>query len=156
MVHPGRHIALFPVLLLILMVGCDAGLEPPEDEGQGTISGRITYLSPWPPAAELEDLRFIAMRFIPQDTTDFFRLNEMVISERLPTNVDVHEFTLTAAPAGTYFYAGVAQKYGEDLLAWRPVGLVETDGGLFTLSRDGSVHVEVVVDFDNPPIFPPE
>ena len=150
------HITLLAICLMGLLVGCDAGLEPPEDEGTGTITGSISYVSPWPPAAEVHDLRFIAMRFVPRDTTDFFRLSEMAISERLPTGGAGHAFTLEAAPAGTYFYAGVAQKYADDLLAWRPVGLVETDGGVFTLPRGGSVHVEVTVDFSNPPVFPPQ
>ncbi len=83
------------------------------------------------PEAELEDLRFIGMRFVPQDTTDFFRLNEMVISERLPDYVDRHTFTMDNVPTGTYFYSGVAQQYASDLLSWRPVGLVESDGGRF-------------------------
>ena len=154
--HRFLHIAILSVLASVLVAGCDAGLEPPEDEGTGTITGTITYVGQWPPASELQDLRFIAMRFIPSDTTDFFRLNEMVISARLPDNVSTHEFSLPNAPAGTYFYAGVAQKYADDLLAWRPVGLVETGGGAFTVHRGGSVHVSVEVDFAHPPIFPPQ
>ncbi len=113
------------------------------------------YTDSWPSEAELEDLRFIAMRFVPQDTTDFFRLNEMAISQGLPTGVDRHEFRLENVQAGTYFYSGVAQKYGPELLDWRPVGLVESDGGVFTVPRGGTVTVSVVVDFDNPPLFPP-
>ena len=153
--HRLVHIAPVLVLATLLLAGCDAGLQPPEDEGTGTITGTITYTGQWPPASELQDLRFIAMRFIPSDTTDFFRLNEMVISERLPDNVSSHEFSIPNAPAGTYFYAGVAQKYSADLLAWRPVGLVETGGGAFTVQRGGSVDLSVDVDFANPPVFPP-
>ena len=150
---PRGVIALMAGLLLVS--GCDAGLKPPEDEGSGTISGTITYIGDWPGSADLKDLRFIAMRFVPQDTTDFFRLNEMVISEKLPYRVATHSFTLQDVPAGTYFYSGVAQKYAEDLLAWRPVGLVEDDGGVFTLTRGGTVSIQMEVDFANPPIFPP-
>ncbi|MGB1050090.1 MAG: hypothetical protein ACPG3U_10435 [Rhodothermales bacterium] len=142
--------------ILVLMMGCDAGLEPPEDAGTGTIHGTITYVGEWPPEAELEDLRFIGMRFVPQDTTDFFRLNEMVISERLPDYVDRHTFTMDNVPTGTYFYSGVAQQYASDLLSWRPVGLVESDGGVFTVQRGGSVSIEITVDFANPPPFPPQ
>jgi hypothetical protein len=155
--NPMRSLPLLIIsLLIVASLGCDAGLQPPEDEGTGTITGKISYLPPWPSSTEVKDLRFIAMRFIPQDTTDFFRLNEMVISERLPSGVEVHEFTLSDAPVGTYYYAGVAQKYADDLLAWRPVGLVETDGGTFFLSRGGLVEVNVIVDFNNPPVFPPQ
>lgn len=144
------------ICTLVVMTGCDTGLEPPEDAGTGTIHGTITYVGDWPPAEELEDLRFIGMRFVPQDTTDFFRLNEMVISERLPDNVETHNFTMEGAPTGTYFYSGVAQKYASDLLAWRPIGLVEPDGGIFTVQRGGQVSISITVDFANPPIFPPQ
>lgn len=140
---------------VLTVSGCDAGLEPPEDGGSGTITGSITYIGAWPESGELKDLRFIAMRFVPQDTTDFFRLNEMVISEKLPYRVSTHSFTIQDAPAGTYFYSGVAQKYADDLLAWRPVGLVEDDGGVFTLARGGTVSIRMEVDFANPPVFPP-
>lgn len=155
MLEKTHHWLLF-ALLVLAGPGCDAGLEPPEDAGTGTISGTITYVGGWPPAAELEDLRFIAMQFVPQDTTDFFRLNEMVISEQLPSNVTSHAFSVSTAPAGTYYYSGVAQKYGPDLLDWRPVGLVESNGGVFRVPRGGTVFVEVEVDFSNPPLFPPQ
>lgn len=154
-INPGRLFGLI-LGLCVVLTGCDAGLEPPEDAGTGTIYGTITYIGDWPPAEQLEDLRFIGMRFVPADTTDFFRLNEMVISERLPENVDRHEFTLQDAPTGTYFYSGVAQKYGSDLLDWRPIGLVESDGGIFTVQRGGNVSIEITVDFANPPVFPPQ
>lgn len=121
----------------------------------GSIAGTITYIGEWPPAAELEDLRFIGMRFLPRDTTDFFRLNEMVISERLPDNVSSHQFQVDA-PTGTYFYSGVAQKYGSELLDWRPVGLVETNEGVFFVTRGSTVNVQITVDFANPPVFPPQ
>ena len=134
---------------------CDAGLEPPEDAGSGAIEGTIVYTGDWPEAAQLRDLRFIAMRFLPRDTTDFFRLNDMVISDRLPENVDRHTFRLENVPVGTYFYSGVAQKYGPDLLDWRPVGLVETGSGVFSVGRDETVSVDIVVDFAHPPPFPP-
>jgi hypothetical protein len=161
MISNHRHTALSGVLafvfgILITTSGCDAGLEPPEDAGSGTINGTITYIGDWPPSEQLEDLRFIGMRFVPQDTTDFFRLNEMVISERLPDNVEMHTFTMKGVPTGTYFYSGVAQKYASDLLAWRPVGLVESDGGVFTVQRGGNVAIQIMVDFANPPLFPPQ
>lgn len=153
-----RNPASILTLLLaatVLFSACDSGLEPPEDAGTGVIEGVIRYVGEWPPESELRDLRFIAMRFLPKDTTDFFRLNDMVIGEGLPRFVDQHTFRIENAPVGTYFYSGVAQKYGPDLLEWRPVGLVEANGGVFSIGRDQRVFVEVTVDFAHPPPFPP-
>jgi len=145
-----------PLLILsLLSLSCDHGLEPPADPGFGTIEGRVTYVGDWPPAEELQDLRFVAMRFTPQDTSDFFKLNEMEISGSLDTDVDSDNFTLSAATAGTYFYSGVAQKFDANLLSWRPVGLYTDNGGVFSVTSGQTVSISFIVDFDNPPVFPP-
>jgi len=142
--------------LLTLWSGCDAGLEPPDDPGTGTLEVVISYPGSWPDEAELDDLRFVGMRFVPTDTTDFFRLNDMIISNGLDRFVSNQTITLLEVPTGTYFYSGVAQKFGPDLLDWRPVGLVTDNGGLFTIGRGERVSVRVDVDFENPPPFPPQ
>jgi len=146
---------LLLILFSLLLLSCDHGLEPPEDPGFGRIEGTVTYVGNWPPQEELQDLRFVAMRFIPQDTSDFFKLNEMEISAGLETNVDSDSFTLAAATSGTYFYSGIAQKFDSDLLSWRPLGLYTDNGGVFTVTSGETVSISFVVDFDDPPIFPP-
>ena len=150
-----KPLSAIMLLAMPFLAGCDSGLVPPEDAGTGVIEGVITYVGEWPPEDELRDLRFIAMRFMPRDTTDFFRLNDMVIGDGLPRHVDEQTFRIENAPVGTYFYSGVAQKFGPDLLDWRPVGLVEANGGVFSVGRDQRVFVQITVDFAHPPPFPP-
>lgn len=123
----------------------------------GRLTGTITYVeASWPPRDSVRDLRFVALPFVPQDTSDLFRdLDDLVIGESLEYGVARDSFAIDAVPAGTYVYAGVAQQYSPDVLDWRPVGLVEDDGGILQV-RDGlTTTVHLSVDFTNPPPFPP-
>ena len=75
------------VVLLLLMAGthvaCDSGLEPPEVARTGVIVAEINYEGQWPAPDSLNDLRFVAMRFVPRDTSDLLELNRIAFSERL-------------------------------------------------------------------------
>ncbi|GEM_PF-634999 len=154
-VASAQSLSLTLLLILFTLSGCDSGLEPPEDFGTGSIDVAVTYSGEWPPGQELNDLRFIAMRFLPADTSDFFRLNEMIISTRLATNVPSDVFRIENAPAGTYFYTGIAQQFSDNLLSWRPIGLYEDNSGVFSIGRGQEVSLDVHVDFANLPEFPP-
>lgn len=138
--------------LLVAGVGCHAGLEPPSEPGFGRISVQISYTGAWPNPSELQDLRFVALRFIPRDTTDLLQLNRMVISRGLQRNVTEESVLLDLVPEGEYVYAGVAQQFSTDIFDWRPVGLVD---GAFRVEPDLVTHVSAVVDFGNLPPFPP-
>ena len=135
--------------------GCDGGLAPPDVKPVGSISGSISYSGAWPSADSLQDLRFVAMRFVPVDTSDFLQLNQMEISPTLQFNVVSDSFLIQDVIPGPFFYSGVAQQFAEDLLAWRPVGLVNENGGLFEVTPGTRTHVTVHVDFSTLPPFPP-
>ena len=149
---------IFLILTSILasITACDSGLAPPEDLGTGSLDVRVTYSGEWPPAEELNDLRFIAMRFTPADTSDFFRLNEMIISTRLDANVSSDAFRIEAAPTGTYFYTGIAQQFSNNLLSWRPIGLYTDNMGVFSIGRGQEITLDIRVDFADLPEFPPK
>lgn len=132
--------------------GCTSGLEPPPEPGFGRIEVQISYVGAWPPAEEVRDLRFVALRFVPRDTTDLLQLNRMVISGGLARNVWADTVALEMVPEGTYVYAGVAQQFSADLFDWRPVGLVE---GSFDVLPNATSRVWANVDFGDLPPFPP-
>ena len=143
------------VAALLLSPGCDHGLEPPEVDPPGQISGTIQYVGSWPPADSVRDLRFVAMRFVPQDTADFLQLNRMAISERLAYGVSADTFTIDEVETGLFVYSGVAQNFDASILSWKPIGLVVEAGGLFTIESGTTTTVRVTVDFAKPPVFPP-
>jgi hypothetical protein len=140
--------------LLLLCVACDGGLEPP-DAATGSIRAFIAYPPPerWPPADSLRDLRFVALQFVPRDTTDLFDLSRIAVSPGLRRLVLTDTVVLTGVPATFYPYAGVSQQFSRDVLDQRPVGLVPGDG--FLVPRGDTIDVRVTVDFRSPPPFPP-
>lgn len=141
-----------------LAAACDHGLVPPDEPPVGTIRAIITYAGhpdAWPPRDSLHDLRFVAMRFVPEDTTDFLQLNRLVFSERLRYHVPVDTVVLENIETGLFPYSGVAQRYAADLFAWRPVGLYDANGGILQVRPGETADVRVLVDFRNPPPFPP-
>ena len=157
---PERSAFLSGALLFVLLViGCDHGLVPPDEPQTGTVSARIRYLhhpDSWPPRETVRDLRFVAMRFVPQDTSDFLQLNRLVFSDSLRYRVAQDTAILSNVEVGPFLYSGVAWKYGPNIFDWRPVGLVESGGGVFLVHPDETTFVDVEVDFLNPPHFPPQ
>jgi len=140
------------------VAACDDGLVVPDAELSGAIAGEITYLNveAWPPDSSIFDLRFVALRFIPVDTADFLQLNRMEISNGLRRRVASDTFFIGGVDPGTFPYSGVAYQFSDDIFDWRPIGVVTENNGIFSVANGETTHVHVVVDFKNPPIFPPE
>jgi len=147
--------SLLFLLLAAVVIGCDHGLVPPASSGTGRIEGVVEYVGEWPALEDLHDLRFVGMRFVPKDTSDFLQLNQMAISPGLQTLVDSDAFVIEDVAAGLYLYSGVAQQFEADLLSWRPVGLYKEDGGIFSVAPNETTYLSILVDFNNLPIFPP-
>lgn len=152
----------FPVVTVTLavlwLIGCDHGLQPPAEPATGVIHARITYEGgeeSWPSPDSVRDIRFVAMRFVPRDTADFLQLNRLVFSDGLDREVDAQDIAIPEVETGLFLYSGVAQQFSPDLFDWRPVGLVTENDGVFVVSEDETTTVEVLVNFDNPPPFPP-
>lgn len=146
------------ILCVATVAGCDHGLAPPSSPRTGAIDVQIVYAchpGAWPVGDSLHDLRFVAMRFIPADTSDFLQLNRMAYSDRLRYSVPADTVRVTEVDAGTFFYSGVAQKFGAGPFDWRPVGIVEANDGIFNVEPNETTRVHVTVDFRNPPPFPP-
>ena len=141
--------------LLLTYTGCDHGLEPPDVLPPGAIQGSITYTQGrdnWPSGNSLRDLRFFALPFVPQDTLDLFRdLNVLVFSDRLAYQVDSQRVFVDSVASKTYVYSGVAQQFSRNIFDWRPVGLAP----VFEVRPGEVTEVEIEVDFDNLPPFPP-
>jgi hypothetical protein len=154
-----RLLAAACLFSALLLTGCDHGLEPPDTPATGAINGTIFYTddgATWPPSDSLNDLRFVALPFIPRDTLDLFRdLTQLVFSNRLEARVLQDTFFVENVTAQTYVYSGVAQQFGPGLLDWRPVGLYKQNGGLFQVRPGEVTELTIMVDFRNLPPFPP-
>jgi len=136
---------------------CDRGLEPPHDEisPTGAISGTVNYSGEWPPQSQLQDLRFVPLKTVPQSMNDILAdFQNLQFSNRLSYNVDSDSFLLEDVVNGVYQYNAVVQQYG-GIFDWRPVGVYDDNDGVITVEGE-TVHIHIEVDFDNLPPFPPE
>lgn len=150
----------FSVLIFFALIfqSCDTGLQPaPPPPPFGTVLGTVEYQGSWPPADSVRDLRFVAMRTVPQTVSDFLNLSEIVFTPfGLKKFVTRDTFIISNVTNDVYVYSGVAQLYGPNPFAdWRPIGLYSANDGVFEVLGD-TTRIHVIVDFNNIPQFPPQ
>ena len=138
----------------IAFSSCESIIEPPEAIEPGYIRAEISYVSAWPPRNEFVDIRFVAMRFVPQDTTDFLQLNRLEFSEGLQYGAQSQTVLLEDVTLGTYPFAVVARQRTSDILSWEALGIYEDGGGIFQVASAETTVVAITVDFNNLPDFP--
>ena len=152
---PASRLRLILLFAGASILGCDHGFQPPDAPRTGTIRVAVTYVGEWPDQADVHDLRFVAMRFVPRDTADFLQLNRMAISGRLSYGLAAEIVEVPDVETGAFVYSGIAQQFRSDLLAWKPLGLFTDDNGIFQVEEQDTTDISLVVDFDDPPVFPP-
>lgn len=146
------------LFILLFVLGCDNGLVPPDDPARGAISGTISYEGDWPDPATLFDIRFVALRIIPessQDIIDEFSQQRVVLSSGLTRPTTSDSFFIGSIVTGPYVYNGVAIQQSSNVFDWLPVGLYTDNAGIITVAPEETTRVHVHVDFNNIPPFPP-
>lgn len=158
-------------LLSFLFLSCDKGLEPlDENTSIGTgFKGTITFVGEWPDSV----FRTVVVLFKDSLTSplDFNIVNLRYISEEIPYGVNSYDynssinFTVANVTAGEYAYLAVAQSKTELLSLnrsdWYVVGLYSVDASqqisapLIILENEMKSDVNILCDFNNPPIQPP-
>lgn len=148
---------ILTVFTTITLWGCEGGLEPPQTEPspEGVISGTVHYTGNWPPSSELQDLRFVPLKIVPQSPTDLLSdFQNLGFSDKLDFNVESDTFLVDDLQNGVYVYNVIAQQFGGSF-DWRPVGVYEENDGVIILEGD-TIRITIEVDFDNLPPFPPD
>ena len=157
--HPRLPIRIrFMSVCLLLFFGCDSGLEPPSAPENGAISGTVSYEGPWPNDSTLFDLRFVALRVIPQSAEDIvseFAQQRVVLSMGLERPAEEDSFFVPAVTTGPYVYSGIAIQQSSNVFDWVPIGLYSENAGIFQVLPNDTVRIHVHVDFNNLPPFPP-
>lgn len=155
MVSTKTSILFLSLAFCITLTGCDHGLAPPGEDARGAIRGTLTYSGTWPARDSLREIRFVGMRFVPQDTSDFLQLNRMVISDTLSRYVTSDSFFISNVQAGVYVYSGVAENFGRGILDWRPIELYTLNQGTFVVRGNETISLSIDVDLSQRPPFPP-
>lgn len=149
----------FLLVAVLCLSGCDNGLAPPDAPELGAIAGTVSYEGPWPADSTLFDLRFVAMRIVPQSADDIvseFGLQRVVLSQGLERPASEDSFFISSVTTGPYVYSGVAIQQSDNVFDWVPIGLYAEDAGIFQVLPNDTARVHVHVDFNNIPPFPPE
>jgi len=156
---------LFLVTFLVVVFGCDKGISPSAQPPPpaGYMSGTIRYRH-WPSSDSLIDLRIVAFSLFPPSNI----VNEVLAgraavypplgdSALVPFYVDSLSYAFSLS-SGEYQYVAVAQQFGPNITSdWRAVGQYDLDSNLVVPSpvtinpNDTTAHVDINVDFDNPP-----
>ncbi len=157
-------------LLILICSGCDTGLSP-LNEPAG-FSGVVRFTN-WPPADSVRELRVVAFKNSPTDSTSIINAlltGEAVVypavgSAGLPFYVDSISYSFTTKGTtlelGSYNYVALAWRYGPNSFAdWRPGGVYTTTPGSFSpapvlvLLHKIAANIDINVDFRNPPPTP--
>ena len=150
--------SLILTLVLMLLSACDHGIIPPESTPLGSIEGAVTYTGPWPASDSLFDIRFIALRFVPTDTSAIlqaFQNGEIIFSDGLQRRVASDSFRVNAAETGPWAYVAIAVQASNNILDWVPVGLYAETAGIMQVQQNTTTRIRIDVDFTNRPPFPP-
>ena len=163
---------LYSVLLYLLVISCDHGIEP-EPLGTSGFSGTINFITDWPDSVKRSFLVVFENPLLEPD--DFTIENLKFLSREISLDVQIHNFSsLDSAyipptpgpfPSGSYAYIAVVQQSTEVLsLArkdWFVSGVYYTFGDT---SKPGTMvipdstfveNINIRVDFNNPPPQPP-
>ncbi|HRR09731.1 MAG TPA: hypothetical protein PLO56_13655 [Rhodothermales bacterium] len=151
-----NRIHLVLLILFAVISGCDHGFEPPE---RGKISGTIIFKGKWPPAEEVRALYFGAAPFTPCSVDDIVaRFSEVALSNDLNasgTGIEEATFSISDVNPAVYVYSGVYLQYGPTVLEIKPVGVFSENNGAFIVSSGQTTEIDLTVDFDQLPPFPP-
>ncbi|MGB9664833.1 MAG: hypothetical protein ACPL25_07955 [Ignavibacteria bacterium] len=157
-------------LFIFWFVGCDHGISPRVEPPRTGFSGKITFKNNWP--SDIYQTRVVAFRETIKTVADFNILNIGFISDTIPYGVQEFIFESDKNPlitpsAGTVLkYIVVAQAIVPSPLPrredWRVAGIYFDPNDS---TKYGSVKIEegifkrgidIVVDFNNPPVQPPK
>jgi hypothetical protein len=161
---------LLVTLFILIVPGCDTGLSP-LNEPAG-FSGVVRFKN-WPPADSVRELRVVAFKSYPSDSTGIVNAllaGDAVVypaigSTGLPFYVDSVSYSFTTKgttlQVETYDYVALAWRYGvNSFVDWRPAGVYTTTPGSFdpapvhVLLHKIATNIDINVDFSNPPPTP--
>ena len=153
----------------LIVAGCNRGLAPvqPSPNGQTGFGGEIHFVSPWPPADTVQDLRVVAFyKYPPTNIFTEVLSGQAIVYPAIGTTglskfVDSVSYAFTLDSASTFQYIVVAMQYGPDVFHdWRVVGAYGYSHGAGS-PRAISVPpnamlkgIDIDVDFQNTPPTP--
>jgi hypothetical protein len=166
-----KYLVIVSILIIVILSGCDKGIEPGEPNLPGGFSGKVTFIGQWPDSIKRTHL--VVFRNPIQRTEDFFLPNLSFVIDSIPYksaqftyNSFENDFlSILQLFQGEYKYVVVAQSKTPEISFqrkdWFVVGVycINNDQSkpksLFIKSNQVTLDVSIVVNFNNPPPQPP-
>lgn len=168
-----KIISLFIILTIIIINGCDKGIEPEPEKptGPSGFSGKITFIGNWPD--DVKRTHLVVFKKIIQTSEDFFPPNLSFVSDSIPyksteftyNSLENNFLPILQLGPGEYSYVVVAQSKTSEISLdrkdWYVVGIYCVNGDQTTpaklIIQSGKIteNVNIIVNFNNPPPQPP-
>lgn len=159
-------VVLFAVILIVQ--GCDKGIEPrPADEVPG-FGGRVTFVGAWPDS--IKRTFIVVFDSLLESPDDFNLFNIKFISDSIPTGINYFDYDSRINPiipveSGDYAYVAVVQQKTPQISLQRSDWIV---AGVYYAFGDTTMpgqlkipdktfvkNINIWCDFNNPPPQPP-
>lgn len=158
-------------ILILLMNGCDGGIEPQPENMQTGFGGKINFIGEWPDSVIRTHL--VVFKNPLKSVGDFSPLNLRFVGEEIPfgtveynySSLDTIVFLGIDIQPGDYAYVAVAQSAVIELSLnredWFVAGLYYNEGdttkpGTLQIIENVFVNsINIICDFNNPPPQPP-
>ncbi len=157
------------VLLLIFSLSCEHGIAPRIEPPRTGFSGMITFLNEWP--KDVYSTRLVVFRDTIKTASDFSIFNIGFISDTIPQLLSAYYYESDKNPVipinpGIYKYVCVAQCLVPGISLrredWRVAGIYYSSNDITKYGQieitEGAFlkDIDITVDFNNPPIQPPQ
>lgn len=161
---------VFPVLIILILIigGCDKGIEPrPADKIPG-FGGRITFIGTWPDS--IKRTFIVVFDSLLESPDDFSLYNLKFISDSIPSGVNYYDYDSRINPivpiaSGDYAYLIVVQQKTPNISLDRKDWIVSGvyyafgdtthPGQLIIPDKSFVKNINIWCDFNNPPPQPP-
>jgi len=166
-----KIIVCISLSIIILLSGCNKGIEPGEPAGPAGFEGKVTFIGNWPDS--IKRTHVVVFKNPIFTSNDFFPPNLSFVVDSIPyrstefgyNSLEDNYIPLFQLAAGSYSYVVVAQSKTIDISLdrkdWFVVGVYCVGGdqtkptALQILPGRITKDVNIVVDFNNPPPQPP-
>ena len=167
---------LFIIFLLlalgIFFTACDKGIQPLEEIGPSSFSGKVTFAGTWPQG--IKRTHVVVFKEEIKTVSDFFLPNLSFVIDSIPYKTKEFSFNSLEKPfstifklaPGSYKYVVVAQSKTPEITFnradWTVVGVYCENGNqakpktLSMLAGKTTTDINIIVDFNNPPPQPPK
>ncbi len=159
----------FSILILLLVIGCDHGIAPRIEPPRTGFGGKVIFQNNWP--TDVYQTRVVAFRDTIKTVADFINYIAF-ISDTIPYGITEYNYAsdknplISPSPGTVLKYIVVAQSVVPNPLPrrqdWRVAGVYYSPSnpsvyGSVTIEEGKfKTGIDIVVDFNNPPIQPPQ